>query len=100
MNLNLKIDPKFYLEYLVEKRIIRNGIQYIFKFPNNYGASVVKFRGTAGYKADKWELAVLFFHDGIWDLTYNTPITDDIVGCLTDEEVEQYLNKIMELPEA
>ena len=31
-------------------------VQYIFEFPNNYGASVIKAPGTFGYKYDLWEV--------------------------------------------
>ena len=64
-----------------------------FKFPNNYGASVIKHYGSYGYEEDKFELAVLF--NG--QLTYDTPITDNVVGWLTNNEVLDYLEKIKKL---
>lgn len=101
MNFNLKVDPSFLLEYLNGKSIVFGGIQYIFRFPNNYGASVIKFKGSYGFANDKWELGVIRFDESnFWDLCYTTPIAGDVVDNLTDEEVEQYLNKIKELPEA
>lgn len=76
--------------------------QYQFRFDNNYGASVVKGFGTYGYSDDLWELAVLYWHlndDGSWDydLTYDTVITDDVIGHLTDQDVRQYLQQIKDL---
>lgn len=73
-------------------------VQYIFKFPNNYGASVIKFTGTFGYKYDLWEVGVLWWNkDGRGGLCYDTEITDDVLENLTDEEVLQLLDKIMQL---
>lgn len=74
------------------------GIQYIFKFDNGYGASVIKFPGSYGYHNDLWELAVTKYDEsGEWNLCYDTPITDDVIGHLTEEEVRDLLKKISEL---
>lgn len=73
------------------------GIQYVFKFDNGYGASVVKGFSTYGAADDLWELAVLHFDGDEWSITYNTPITDDVIGYLTDEEVGEYLEQIKNL---
>ena len=71
------------------------GVQYIFKFENSYGASIVKHNGSYGHEQDLWELAVIKFgYDGYWDLTYSTEITDDVLGWLTDEEVKELLARI------
>ncbi len=73
-------------------------VQYVYHFPNGYGASIVKGPGSYGYKEDLWELAVIIFDDeGDYELTYDTPITADVEGCLTDKEVENLLYKIKEL---
>lgn len=71
-----------------------------FRFENNYGASVIKHYGSYGYEEDLFELAVLFYkdeNDKKGDLTYNTPITDDVLGYLTNDEVLELLRKIKEL---
>lgn len=70
------------------------GTQDIYEFPNGFGASVV--RGTFSYGGDEglYELAVL--HRG--DITYETPITDDVLGYLSDDEVEATLDLIAALP--
>jgi len=70
------------------------GIQRIFKFANGYGASVVCNFGTYGGKEGKFELAVLN-KNGC--LTYDTPITSDVIGYLTEEEVQTILKQIDEL---
>lgn len=72
------------------------GIQYIAKFDNGYGASIVKNQFSYGGGAGLWELAVLD-HNG--SLTYDTPITNDVLGYLTEEEVNATLDQIEALPE-
>ena len=72
--------------------------QWIFKFENGYGASVVKHFGSYGFDEDLFELGVIEFHGyGCHNLTYDTPITDDVIGYLTNDEVLEYLEKIKNL---
>lgn len=75
------------------------GIHKIYKFPNKYGASVVKTRFTYGGDQDLWELAVLKFDDKSdkYKLAYDTPITNNVLGYLSDEEVENILEQIKNL---
>lgn len=68
-----------------------------FKFENGYGASVIKHYGSYGYEKDLFELAVLIYDGDKFDLCYNTPITDDVIGYLTNDEVLELLEKIKNL---
>jgi len=61
------------------------------KFENGYGVSVIT--GGYGSKDEPYELAVLK-NDKI---CYSTPITDDVIGYLTAEEVTKYMAKIQYL---
>lgn len=75
----------------------RGGIQRIYRFDNGYGASVIRFDGSYGYEDGLWELAVIQFKDDSmskFDLVYDTPITSDVLGRLTEEEVEHVLKEI------
>ena len=94
-----------------------NGVTYKFIFPNGYGASVVKWisdevwdASVGGYD-DKWELAVISKYtetDSRWPvfeygenkyyIDYETPITNDVIGYLTDEVVRNILDRIYKLP--
>ena len=68
---------------------MNNQVQVIYKFPNGYGASLIHGLGSYGI-----ELAVLY--DG--ELTYNTPITDDVVGNIkSQEQFDDLLKQIYEL---
>jgi predicted house-cleaning noncanonical NTP pyrophosphatase (MazG superfamily) len=74
-------------------------VQKLYKFANNYGASVVKGEHTYGGEEGLWELAVIKFKtDGEYSLDYTTPITEDVEGHLTDDAVEELLTKIEALP--
>ena len=74
-------------------------IQKFYRFDNNYGASVVHPSYSYGNENGLWELAVLGYTDDLyWYINYDTPITDDVIGHLTDEDVEKILHKIKELP--
>ena len=81
-------------EYLIKQRKLNGGVQKIYKFPNGYGASVVCSPYSYGGDMGLWEIAV-FDKEG--NLTYETPITDDVIGHLNDDEVIEVLNKIKEL---
>lgn len=75
-------------------------MSFIFRFENNYGASVVKHKYSYGHEEDLWELAVIEFTDESnkeWHITYDTPITEDVVGYLKDEDVRELLGKIKDL---
>lgn len=74
--------------------------QWLFKFPNNYGASVVKHWGSYGYEEDKFELAVLYFTgEKEYDIAYNTPITNNVLPNLSNKDVLNILKKIKNLKE-
>ena len=97
--MNLNLNHEGFETYLVKRHELYHGIQYIFRFENNYGASVVKHFGSYGHEDDLWELAVIKFdaETGEWNLTYDTEITDDVLGCQTDEEIRDLLKRIKEL---
>ena len=69
--------------------------QNIYSYPNGYGASVVMNEDSYGAMAGLWELAVL---DKNGDLCYTTPITNNVIGWLTWDQVDGILKQISELP--
>ena len=76
-------------------------VQYIFRFDNGYGASVVKGFGTYGYEQDLWELALITFNENnSWSVEYTDRIpvlSDDVVGWLNETEVLELLDEIKNL---
>jgi hypothetical protein len=63
-------------------------------FDNGYGASVVVGPYTYGGEDGLYELAVL---DSNGKLTYETPITNDVEGYLTEDDVTKLLEQIQSL---
>ena len=93
MNLNLNFEG--FETNLISTNYDMGGVLYRFKFDNGYGASVIKHRYSYGSNQELWELAVLdFSREPNGALTYDTPITEDVVGYLTDEAVRNLLEQI------
>lgn len=92
MNLELKHCEKFE-QYLVDKYPHNGGIQYKYVFDNKYGASIIKHEFSYGHEEDLWELAVMYKNR----LCYDTPITGDVEGYLTDKDVAKLLQEIKDL---
>lgn len=80
-----------------------DGKQARIFFDNGYGVSVVRFKiGSFGYGSytdneDEWELAILYGSETESQITYNTPITDDVIGHLNDEDVTEIMIKVQKL---
>jgi len=64
------------------------------QFDNGYGVSVVSHTFSYGGKDGLYELAVL---DKNGDLTYETPITSDVLGYLEPEQVTEIMAKVQSL---
>lgn len=82
----------------IEKVSCQESYQYIFKFDNGYGASVIKNSISYGHVLDLFELAVIKFTDEFTcNLCYTTEITDDVIGYLTNDDVLNLLEAIKNL---
>ena len=71
-----------------------DGIMSRIEFENGYGASIVKGEYTYGGKDGLYELAVL---NNNGDLIYDTPVTSDVEGYLSETQVTDLLIKIQQL---
>jgi hypothetical protein len=80
-----------------KQRTSHGGIQYLAFFPNLYGVSIVKNDHSYGGTEGLWELAVLEGDEDEWELTYDTPITDNVLGYLTEDEVNEIVDKVIAL---
>jgi hypothetical protein len=74
---------------------IGEGFQAIIEFENGYGASIIQTPFSYGGRSGLYELAVL---DETGQLTYDTPITSDVLGHLTKAEVSDAMAEIQRLP--
>ena len=71
------------------------GVKCRTTFENGYGASVVSHTYSYGGPAGLYEIAVL---DPDGEITYETPVTSDVIGHLTPEKVTEVLIDIQNLP--
>lgn len=92
--MDLTYSEKF-KDYIEEQNDLGNP-QTIYKFPNGYGASVIKLN----YIYFGIEIAVLRFDEnGNWYIDFRTPITNDVIGGLNEEERDNVLQQIFDLKE-
>jgi hypothetical protein len=71
------------------------GCQRIYRFHNGYGASVVRHENSYGGREGLFELAVLDSND---EICYNTTVTNNVIGWLSMQEVDNILDDISKLP--
>lgn len=73
--------------YVWNVRSVHGGTQYIFKFPNGYGASVICHEYSYGHQSGLWEVAMMYGDE----LCYDIPLK----GGLNDNEVSKMLSRII-----
>ena len=79
---------------------VGTGHHWIYRFPNGFGASVIFTPYSYGTYKMLYELAVIRFSSNEdWHITYDTPITDDVLGYLSTREVCELLRTIENLEE-
>lgn len=72
-----------------------DGYQKIYKFGNNYGASVICNEFSYGGDKGFFEVAVLDLEGKI---VYDSPVTDNVIGWLDFDGVAKTLQQIQALP--
>jgi hypothetical protein len=90
LDLNLKTFDD--IEFITYEEL--GGVGGKIVFDNGYGASVVSHNYSYGGNSGLYELTVL---DKDGELTYDTPITSDVLGYLSPEQVTEYLFRIQDL---
>jgi hypothetical protein len=78
------------------------GLHAVMLFENGYGVSVVRFRigGTYGSFTDnenEWELAIVKKAKDGFDLVFDSGISDDVLGHLSEKDVTDVMRKVQEL---
>lgn len=87
-------------EPYIECESFCGGEQKLYRFSNGYGASVVRDWASFGSEKGLWELAVIKYPKPDSDefiLVYDTPITDDVLGSQSVDDIEKLLQRIEKL---
>ncbi len=71
-----------------------SGVRSRMMFENGFGVSVVSHTYSYGGKDGLFEVAVLDEDGG---LTYDTPVTNDVVGYLNPDEVTEIMEQVQNL---
>lgn len=74
-----------------------DGVQAKHFFDNGYGVSVIKSSHSYGGSDGLYELAVLKGLEEDWEICYDTPITDDVIGYQSMEDVDNLLLQVESL---
>lgn len=73
------------------------GSQAKMFFKNGYGVSVITGFGAYGNESNPYEVAVIMKSGDGFEICYNTPITDDVIGYCNEEDVTEIMKKVQEL---
>ena len=86
-------------KYIKSHRLEKDSVACVYQFENGYGASIIRGEHTYGGDLGLFELAVLkFISDDDFMLCYDTPITEDVIGYLSLDELAPLLQQIKALP--
>lgn len=72
--------------------------QALMFFDNGYGISVITGKGAYSDENNPYEAAVLKGNQFEWNICYDTPITDDVIGYNTAKDITSIMKRIQELP--
>jgi len=81
------------LEFVPTEEFL-NGVKSKYNFDNGYGVSVVRHKYSYGNGLNLFELAII---DKSGEIIYSTPITDDVLGYLSEDDVSNTMIKVQRL---
>ena len=87
----LKIQPTD----IVTRTVHDTGTQIVVRFPNGFGASIINHSFSYGTEIGVISFESLDIFD--FELTYSTPVTNDVLGWQSTEDVIEVLNQISAL---
>ena len=74
-----------------------DGVQAKHMFPNGYGVSVVRFPGSYGFQDDLYEVAIIKGTLDEFEICYDTPIADDVLGHRDEQDIENIMEEVSQL---
>jgi len=81
------------LEFVPTEEFL-NGVKSKYNFDNGYGVSVVRHKYSYGNGLNLFELAII---DKSGEIMYSTPITNDVLGYLSEDDVSNTMIKVQRL---
>ena len=78
-----------------KKHISGNGVQAKMAFDNGFDISVIKCAGSYGGEDGLYEMAIYYGKE----ITYNTHITDDVLGHQTEDDITKAMKDVQLLTE-
>lgn len=66
------------------------GPHLVVFFENGYGMSAIQNSCSYGGRDGFWEAAVLKGNQEEWRIVYDTPVTNDVAGWLSEDEVKEF----------
>ena len=74
------------------------GLQAIYFYPNNFGVSVITGESSMYINAGQpYEIGILKTMKKEWTITYDTPITSDVLGYQTETNVNDVMIPVKNL---
>jgi hypothetical protein len=89
----MQVNIKSFDKVKFKERGTGMGKQARIIFDNGYGASIVQSDTSYGGREGLYEIAIIL--DG--KIVYDTPLTSDVLGYLSEDEVSHYLQEISKL---
>ena len=77
----------------------KGGVQHTNFFDNGYGVSIVQHSFSYGHEEGLYEGAVLLGKEDEYTLCYDTPVTSDVEGWLSEEKVLKFIEDVKALPQ-
>jgi len=95
----MKTVIKGFEKYIYTPPLVDEGFedQTLYKFDNGFGASIIFHQGSYGYEQGLVELGIVRWFGNKHMLAYDTYLTNDVLGDLTQEQAQLILEKIKEL---
>ena len=84
----------------VKHHLESGGVRAQMFFENGYGVSVIRGPFTYGGSEGLWEVAVLRGSEEDYEVYYDTPVTDDVLGHKTESEITEAMRQVQELPKS
>ena len=84
-------------KHLTFKKREFGGLQAKMFFKNGYGVSVITGFGAYGNESTPYEVDVIMKSGDGFEICYNTPITDDVIGYCNKKDVTEIMKKVQVL---